>query len=147
MLSAGRPVFGSVIATRLRHVSAAHVCTRPVSRVRSAAPRRYAGALRGAAAAPDVGARAKAATEAAPPTRSARRVVAWRSAAGWVGWGSDMGCAPFRDRFTLVSRGVLTGASVLGCGSLEARGGDALDELPLEDEEDGEDRENGDRGP
>ncbi len=47
MLSAGRPVLGSVIATRLRHVSAAHVCTGRVSRTDGAAPRRKRGRLAG----------------------------------------------------------------------------------------------------
>src|SRR6476661_7118971 len=70
MLSAGRPVFGSVIATRLRHVSAAHVRTVALSRERTA----YA-LLREVVDAEADGASAKAATEAAPPTSSARRLV------------------------------------------------------------------------
>src|SRR5262245_31803023 len=99
MLSAGSPVAGSVIATRLRHVSFAHVRTRALSRDATApALRMNAGACRGAvddAEAEPGGDRAKAATEAAPPTRRARRVGRWI-------W-SDMGCAPFRFRFTLAS--------------------------------------------
>src|SRR3954469_19552787 len=71
MLSAGRPVFGSVIATRLRQVSAAHVRTVALSRERTAF------ALLGRkvvdADAVAEGASAKAATEAAPPTSRERR--------------------------------------------------------------------------
>src|SRR6478672_13015490 len=78
MLSAGRPVDGSVIATRLLHVSAAQVRTSAASSVRVRAfrpPRRKAGAEppRMAAPAEAAGARAKAAKEAAPPTRRLRR--------------------------------------------------------------------------
>src|SRR3954453_14569235 len=72
MLSAGRPVFGSVIATRLRQVSAAHVRTVALSRERTAF------ALLGRkvvdADAVAEGASAKAATEAAPPTSRERRL-------------------------------------------------------------------------
>src|SRR5690349_7312260 len=78
MLSAGRPVVGSVIATRPRHVSAAQVRTSAASSLRVDAfspPGRKAGAepVRVAAPAEAAGARAKAAREAAPPTRSLRR--------------------------------------------------------------------------
>src|SRR3954469_10412510 len=72
MLSAGRPVFGSVIATRLRQVSAAHVRTVALSRERTA----FALLSRKVVAADAVaeGASAKAATEAAPPTSRERRL-------------------------------------------------------------------------
>src|SRR5690348_11376283 len=115
MLSAGRPVFGSVIATRLRHVSVAHVCTRPLSRAGVGARRTRAGAV--AARALGLGARAKAATEAAPPTSNERRLGAYVCLAG-----TCMDCAPF--------------TGVRSLRSLEAGGGDALDEALLEDEED-----------
>src|SRR6478735_388338 len=82
MLSAGRPVCGFVIATRLRHVSAAHVRTVALSRERTAfgpVDRRKAGAWRAEVVDADAaGASAKAATEAAPPTSKERRLGVWR---------------------------------------------------------------------
>src|SRR4051794_5471976 len=115
MLSAGRPVFSGVIATMLRQVSVAHRCRRELSTAEGAC--RRAGAR---AAEEAFGASAKAATEAAPPTSSARRVGVRPPRAAGIEVVSDMGSAPFRDRFTHVSWGVLAGASGLGCRSLDA---------------------------
>src|SRR6476620_12294111 len=73
-LSAGRPDFSSVMATRERQVSEAHVRTRAVSTAYTALPRDRAGALRGAGAeAEPRAARTVAAAPAAPPIRSWRR--------------------------------------------------------------------------
>src|SRR6476661_2316095 len=72
MLSAARPVVGSVMATRLRHVSAAHPCTRAGSRADALADRTYAGAPKTLADA-RLAVRPTAAA-ALTPTRSWRRV-------------------------------------------------------------------------
>src|SRR6476660_2675387 len=118
MLSAGSPVVGSVMATRLRHVSAAHVRTMARSRERTAvAPEAAANRLPAALGRDPAyadGANARAAREAAPPTSKDLRVGVC-----WVIW-------------------------VLLLPLLEAGGGDALDEALLEDEEDHEDRDDDD---
>src|SRR5690348_15887176 len=141
MLSAGRPVLGSVMATRLRHVSAAHVRTVARSRERTVVPGAEASRLPAALGRDPAyadGASARAAMEAAPPTISDLRlgvdVLSWwvmvMLPCWWGGWECSDG-----EGWGLRWR------------SLEPGRGDALDEALLEDEEDHEDRDDDDRRP
>ena len=122
MLSAGRPVSGTVIASRLCHVSAAQRC------------RRERGTTLGRPCfAP--GARPGPAIGAALPTMSWRRA----GEAG-VDGGVVRGCRAWSSSVRRVA--------VEWCRvSLDAGGGDAFDELALEGEEEQEDRHDHDGRP
>src|SRR5690348_13174966 len=107
MLSAGSPVFGCVMATRLRQVSVAQPCTRADWAAAEVVDERYAGAA-GAAGAAKVPAEARpavtvvrpVAATAVAPTRSCRRV-----AEGTTIWEVAMGEAPIRVGWFTCCRG------------------------------------------
>src|SRR5690348_10559901 len=118
MLSAGSPVRGSVIATRLRHVSTAQVRMR-VASTAPALPRRYAGAPTARGGAP---------AYADALARPAVRPTAAAAVAPTSSWRRD---GVGRDR---VGRETGEGVAMMvpifrgGVGSLDPGGGDSLDE-------------------